>query len=524
MILGLDVGACAASRKTGLKDPSEPLAFCGLRTICYPAAAILAGLFSAQIIATLQVYFSNRALFRTLTVINEAGYLVIPNQQMMNRLLEFGPALYGGLFFTLSVGTGLSLLSFAAAWVWARLFSRNTIPLIFFLFLWAGSIAAVNSSGFSPLVNAYFLVIPAAVFWITLRWMPRQTGRPPWTSAFIHLMTIALLASLWAPQMNSHLFLDLRDRLLLSNPLGTKINNFYYRYTLYPAEVFKSLDQKVLKTCSLDSVRKGPLKKRLEEKLLSHDYLNTGAKGAVDLEIKEEGKALILENRGRINLKTTANDFLSAPANMLRQFSSKTDRYLLFRQFTYYSVLIGFPVTLYLFLYAVLLFLLSRFLDLRTSSVTAAILCFLSGILLLIPVWLGNAGKIDKNHLDKFLESGRWQDRVAALKIIRQNWVEVSSFPSYKRMLSSPHIPERYWLTKALGVSRNAETRKDLSGLLDDPSPTVVSMAFLSLGQRGDKRAVKEILKRIETSDHWYTQWYAYKALKALGWKQVRSK
>jgi len=49
-------------------------------------------------------------------------------------------------------------------------------------------------------------------------------------------------------------------------------------------------------------------------------------------------------------------------------------------------------------------------------------------------------------------------------------------------------------------------------------------MAFQALGQRGDSRAVKEILKRIESSDHWYTQWYAYKALKALGWKQARLK
>jgi HEAT repeat protein len=48
-------------------------------------------------------------------------------------------------------------------------------------------------------------------------------------------------------------------------------------------------------------------------------------------------------------------------------------------------------------------------------------------------------------------------------------------------------------------------------------------MAFYGLGQRGDWRAVSEILKRIKTSDHWYNQWYAYKALRALGWKQKKS-
>ena len=118
--------------------------------------ALLAGLFTAQVIATLQVYISNKVLYRTLTAINDAGYLAVPNQQIMDRLQEFGPAFYGGLFFTLSVGAGLSLLSFAGAWVWGRLSSRNTIPLIFLLFLWAGSLAAVNLKGFSPMVSAYF--------------------------------------------------------------------------------------------------------------------------------------------------------------------------------------------------------------------------------------------------------------------------------------------------------------------------------------------------------------------------------
>jgi HEAT repeat protein len=81
-------------------------------------------------------------------------------------------------------------------------------------------------------------------------------------------------------------------------------------------------------------------------------------------------------------------------------------------------------------------------------------------------------------------------------------------------------VPERYWLARALGVSRHPETYPNLLAFLDDAHPNVVSMAFYALGQRGDRRAIKEILRRIETSDHWYNQWYAYRALRQLGWKQ----
>ena len=88
----------------------------------------------------------------------------------------------------------------------------------------------------------------------------------------------------------------------------------------------------------------------------------------------------------------------------------------------------------------------------------------------------------------------------------------------------SPHVSERYWVARALGVSRKPETYRDLVTLLDDHHPNVVSMAFYALGQRGDRRAVREILSRMKISTDWYNQWYAYKALRALGWKQTKSK
>jgi hypothetical protein len=45
------------------------------------------------------------------------------------------------------------------------------------LFLWAGSLAAANWKGFSPMVSACFLAIPVLVFWVTLRLMPPQGKR-----------------------------------------------------------------------------------------------------------------------------------------------------------------------------------------------------------------------------------------------------------------------------------------------------------------------------------------------------------
>jgi hypothetical protein len=489
----------------------------------YTAKALLLGLLVAQIIATVQVYLSNLDLYRSLSAIQAAGYLTIPNQRIMPSLQDFGPAFLGGLFFTFSLGVGLSLLSLAAAWVWHRLFSRNRSVLIFLLLFWLGSAVVLNIRGFSFGVTSYFLAIPPVVFLAVLRWIPQPPIQRMWVRGMVHTIPVAVLALLWTSQLDSHFFVDFRDVLLLSNPVGTRINDFYYDYTLFPAEVFKSLDQKLLKTCSLQNLEKGSLLVRVERELLNYDYLNVGTNDAVDLQVVQDGNMLDFKNGERTILQTTPSDFLSHPGTVLREFSAKSDKQSIFRLLTFRSLVIGLPLTLYLLLHTLIRFLCCFFLDVRTSSIIASVLCLTVGLSILIPFLYMRGADIELKDIPQALASESWQERFAALRVIDQKGLEVSSFQPYQRLLASPHIAVRYWLVRGLAVSRRPQTYKDLLAFLDDPHPNVVSMAFYGLGQRGDRRAVREILTRIKTSDHWYNQWYSYKALRALGWKQKKS-
>jgi len=486
----------------------------------YIIKTLLLGLFTAQIIAFIQVYLSNADLYRNLIAIEDAGYLVVPNQQIMALLHEFGPAFFGGLFFTLTLGAGLSILTLAVVWVWDRFFSRNKFFLILFFLFLIGCVAGVNHRGFCPMVTSYFIVIPAVIFVFALKWMPAKDRQ----SVLLHLIPLALLGLLWIFQMNNNMFYDIRDNLLLSNSLGTKINNLYYKYTLYPAQVFKTLSQKTLKTCDLEHIKEGSSAALLERELLKHDYLNLGKDGKVDLKISQEENILVFENRGKIILQTSIKDFLSRPAILLKEFSLKSDRHYFFRQVVLFSLLTGSSITLYIICHALFSLVLRVFLDLRTSLIIASTLCFLAGAAFLVPFYFNTDKKLDTKDLAKAMESERWQERVAALKIIEQKGIEAGNFKAYQKMSASPHTLERYWLAGALGVSRRSETYKDLLVFLNDPQPNVVCMAFYALGQRGDTRAVKEIIKSINGSDHWYNQLYAYKALRTLGWKQNRSK
>jgi hypothetical protein len=490
----------------------------------YPAKALLLGLLVAQVIAAIQVYLSNVHLYSSLSVIKAAGYLTIPNQRTMSSLQNFAPAFLGGLFFTLSVGAGLTLLSLAATWVWHRLFSRSRSVLIVLLLLWVGSLVVLNNRGFSFGATCYFFAIPPVVFLATCRWMPPPPGQRVWVRGMVHTIPVVVLALLWTSQIDSHLFVDFRDVLLLSNPVGTKINDFYYDYTLFPAEVFKSLDQKILKTCSLQNLEKRPLLTRVERELLNYDYLDVGTDDAVDLKVVQDGDMLVFKNGERTILQTTPVDFLSHPGTVLHEFSAKSDKQGLFRQLTFFSLVMGLPLTLYVILHTLVRLLCCLFLDGRASSLIASILCLIVGLSILIPFLYMRGTDIELKDVPQALASESWQERVAALRIIEQKGLEISGFQPYPRLLPSPHIAERYWLVRGLAVSRRPETFRDLLAFLDDPHPNVVSMAFYGLGQRGDRRGVSEILKRIKTSDHWYNQWYAYKALRGLGWKQKKSR
>jgi len=485
---------------------------------------LLLGLLTSQIIATIQVYLSNAGLYHSLINIRNAGYLTLPNQRIMQGLLELGPAFSGGIFFTLSSGAGLSLLTLAAAWIWDRLFSRKKILLLVFLVLWMGLLTGVNLKGFCPIVTSYFFLIPIIVFVFTLRWLPARRGQRTWLKEIVHLIPLIVLTILWMFQADSNLFVGLRDNLLLSNSFGMKINDFYYKYTLYPAEVFKSLDQKTLKTCSLENIDKKTLAGVLEKKLINYDYLDVKENVGVDLSLSVQDNLLSFKNKGKIILETPLKDFLSRPGNILREFSLKTDRNSLFRHFTFFSLLIGFPITLYIVFYTLFCLILCVFVDMKTIPVISGILCFLVGMALLLFFHMGAGAKVVEKDLHEAMVSFHWQDRVSALKLIQQKGLEIGNYNAYKDMLNSPNIPERYWLARVLGTSRQPETYKDLLVFMDDPYPNVVCMAFHSLGQRGKKRIVTEIVKRIEASDHWYEQWYAYRALRTLGWKQARLK
>ena len=489
----------------------------------HPVGILFVGLLIAQILATIQVYLSNLDLYATVSAANAAGYLAIPNQRVMGGLQNLAPAFFGGLFFTFTIGAGITLGTMAAAWVWARVFLRNKFVLFFILSVWLGLLLLVNIHGFCLIPTLYFLLIPPVLFKLTAKresYWDSQSGR---MRKLVHLIPIPLLALLWFTQFDSAMFLDLRDNLLLSNLLGRKFSDFYYTYTLYPAETFKSLDQKMIKTWGFEDTQARPINLKLQTRLTANGYLLLPNTDNVDLKIIQKEDNLVFRPGEQMIFQIPLNQFLSDSQKMLQQFSQRTDRNATFRQFTFLSLLIGFPVLIYMVLHAVLYYLFFLFLDRKATALAASIMCLLSGIIVLVYFQLNRSANISIKDISQALESENWQTRVAALKTIQQEKLEMADFRAYPQLLKSRIPQERYWLARTLALSRQPGTFDDLLTFLNDKNTNVRCMAFYSLGLRRNPSAIKPILARIKISDNWYSQTYAYNALRSLGWKQTKS-
>ncbi len=489
----------------------------------HPALPLLLGLITTQIIATIQVYLSNLNLYTSLTIIEQSGYLTLPNQQVIPGLKEWVPALCGGFFFTLSIGAGLTLFTAAVAWVWVRLNLRNKYVLVFLAVVWVALVLMVNINGFNVWGTLYFSLVPLIVFIATIRFLPEHGQGHNALKVMVHLLPVILLAILWTTQYDRHLFLDLRDHLLFSNPVGKKVSDFYYTYSPYATEAFKSLNQKTLKTCRLPTLSDPDMVRPLESALLALDYLPVDTESPVDLEIIQKGHQLWLKHARRNILKTTIGDLLNNSRHILNKYALATDRFAVFRQLTFFALVFGYPLTLYVLFHALFWLTIQNFTNRHQAAIMASLICLFVSLFIFMIFSISRGPTINKNNLATTLNSNSWQARVAGLRFIEAQGMEIGRFSGYIKSLSSPEIPERYWIAKAMAHSEEAETYDTLILLLNDPHINVESMAFWALARRGDKRALPKILAALKASNRWYSQIYAYNALRTLGWKQNRS-
>jgi hypothetical protein len=269
---------------------------------------------------------------------------------------------------------------------------------------------------------------------------------------------------------------------------------------------------------------------RLENRLASYDYLPVGLKnGKCDLTVAYENGMLHFSDNGRSRLHTPPESFFKATGQTLRDFSALIDSESGFRTLTFLSLFGALPLTLFILVHGFFAGLLFVIPSIFLRHAAASILCLFIGIGLVIPLYLISDHTLSSEEdIRAALSSNDWRRQSSALRKISSSKMDPMDFQVGDLMGSnadepfaaSPHVPVRYWYASALGNSRDLKAYEILVEMTGDPHPNVACMAYSSLGRFGNKQAVDLIKNRIAMSSHWYVQWYAYRALRQLGWTQ----
>lgn len=486
----------------------------------FPFLSAAAGLLLAQLAATIQVGLSNRALAEKMAFLAAQGYRTVPGGAALPELLSPAAAIGGGLFFTATVGVFLTFVSVLAGMVWHRLYGGGRGFLAVCLLFWAALFGLINADGFAGWDNLHLIFTPPLAFSLAAR-RARRAQNPEGVPLRlgVHAVCLALLAAAGMTMVDADLFSRIRDRLL-NHPAGVAVSGFYYRYTLYPAETFKAPAQKQIRACWLDPSLPSDLARRLSVVLASRDYLPVTEDGPVDLTIQGGEERLQLIHNGHLTLEIPVSEFLEDPQTVLLDFSQRVDRHGGLRQLTFLSLQLVWGVLLY-----IVLFLPSRlfarilFGPVRATMIGGALACG-SALFLLLILQHPPVAKVAPDAVQESLSSPNSADRLAALRHIYHQGIEIAGFPDYESLALSPRVAERFWLAKVLRHSRSRTSWPVHLVLLEDPQINVAYNAFWSLGFRRDSRGVPEILRRIDEDPRWYVQWYAYRALRRLGWRQ----
>jgi hypothetical protein len=483
------------------------------------ALPLMAGLMVAQVVATFFVRRSNVELQQSVSAMQAAGWLAIPSGPAAESLSRWASALGGGLFYTLSVGALLALATWGILYLWQRLFAPRPWPLWIAAGAWAAMMAAVNWRGLAPFPTLLVAGIPTAVFLAAIQRtvVQRSTGRL-WP---LPLVTLALLSGLWLTQLDQRLFTAIRDHLLLNNAIGRTVNDFYYRYNLYAAQVFKSFEQKSLRTCRLVDPAESESLQPWVRLLADRDVVAAPGDPHPDLLIQITGDRVALISMAGDRIETERDAFFEDPDFWLNRYSGAADRHAPLRRLTFAGLLLGFPILLFVMVDGLTARLTGIFAGASAGIWWRCGICLALGILLLLPLLAGRV-ELTRQKAAEALTDDRWQVRVVAVRLLEREKMDLSAFPQYRRLLESPLIVERYYVARALGVSRTRDTFKDLLGLTGDPHPNVVCQAYSALGRRKQRAAVAPIMDRMVLSDHWYTQWYGYQSIRSLGWQQGR--
>ena len=434
-----------------------------------PAIPLTLALMCCQLLAMGLVAGHNRDFAHLITDLRNEGYTVIPGPGALARMATPGVSFAAGLFFTATLGPML------AAWgmVIGEGVSRRprwwvALPAVVLLSVPALVVTRVGMSWWAVALVAAVPMVGAAA---RLLQSVRHAPAPGWIPAPAGLaLALAVLIGLGAT-WGAHLPYRIRD-LVLHTRAGATLVQAYYRYALYPAQVLKSPQQRLVNaytfTGDTDSVRAAWVRQRLRR--FAYLPVAKPVSLALRVDLGKDG-SVVLRDPGGHRLRIGYSAFMRDTDAVLSAFSRQTDSYARLRLMARWGLLYGLPLVVF-------------------------------GAMWWVLGWVSRGG-------------GRWWLRgcvVVGGVAMASGLLAAVSPPGADRVLAD------YRLALQLGDQPPLAARPRLLSLAHDPNLLVAGTAAAGLGQHVDAASRRDALSVIAGSTNWYVQWKAYDGLLRGGW------
>lgn len=422
--------------------------------------------------AALHLLAKNKALL-------DAGRVALPGVGHMETLASWAPAFAGALFFALALGAGYGAVSFLYGYQWRRIprrfWSWAALPLAILPFV------ALYRNEWDTHVALTLAGATGVIFGL------KAEGETAFDrkKALTALLAAVLVAAGFLPWATARegAFTRIRDSVLLKYDALRPISDFYYRWTLYPAEAIKPVDVRTMPGAAVEDKLRGefcPSAWRLGIVCLPPNA------GEYDFVVKEEAeRAVLVSGSARM-----VWDYSSMEANAadFKNFGDTLDTARILRRSTAISLTFLLPL-------ALLAALAYGCLSIGRGSDIRAILTAFS--VAAIVGYAGTAGS-DREALDRLAFGGASVEEVSSA-------------------LDSPSPVFRLYGAMAAGRDPEPHAAK-LMRALTDPVVNVRYNAALSLGNLSTDEARKRLSTVLSSGEEWYVKYRAYSALSQLGW------
>ena len=420
-------------------------------------------------------------------LLEDAGLPHLPGAGHWEVLSSSAPSWAGALFFGLSLGLGAGSLCA----VWCRVTrgipgpGGRWLPRLV-LVLPLPALAAGD-----PALAGCLLAIAGGSLAL------HRAAQPPrplvWRLVLLTICVGGLVPWALAPEGP---FTRLRDQVLFASPAGLAVDQFYYRWTLYPAEVLKPLAAKTQPLAAVSPELPEPQRRRWcgdAQRLGVLCVDEVDAVPGVDLTVAPEaGSVVLVSGAARLPWPQGAAD----QKETWQQFSVARDANRGLRRATGIALFVGCPLGLCWFLSSAALGLASVFPAGHRHRLASAVLATV------VAGGLGAAG---------------WADPEVAT--LRAGLLELppSTPEELGRHLRSPRVVERFYAARAarhLGPAAQAP----LLEALGDPAINVRYAAAQALGEVGGTTARVILDELLRNPEEWYVKERAYASLRRIGW------